>query len=35
MATPSIMDTRREQMFPVLQAAEIDRLRRFWRTAQL
>src|SRR5580692_11237605 len=29
MATPSIMDTRREQMFPVLQAAEIDRLRRF------
>src|SRR4051812_26190425 len=26
---PSIMDTRREQMFPTLSPAEIDRLRRF------
>jgi thioredoxin reductase (NADPH) len=26
---PSVMDTRRDQMFPVLAAAEIDRLRRF------
>ncbi len=27
--TPSIMDTRRDQMFPTLTPAEIDRLRRF------
>ena len=27
--SPSIMDTRREQMFPTLAAGEIDRLRRF------
>ncbi|HEY7977536.1 MAG TPA: FAD-dependent oxidoreductase [Rhizomicrobium sp.] len=26
---PSVMDTRRDQMFPVLATAEIDRLRRF------
>ena len=26
---PSVLDTRREQMFPVLAQAEIDRLRRF------
>ena len=26
---PSVLDTRRDQMFPVLAAAEIDRLRRF------
>jgi thioredoxin reductase (NADPH) len=26
---PSVIDTRRDQMFPVLAAAEIDRLRRF------
>jgi thioredoxin reductase (NADPH) len=26
---PSVMDTRRDQMFPVLRSAEIDRLRRF------
>lgn len=26
---PSVLDARREQMFPVLVAAEIDRLRRF------
>jgi thioredoxin reductase (NADPH) len=28
-ATPSIMDTRREQMFPALQPFEIERVRRF------
>lgn len=27
--TPSVMDTRRGQMFPALSAVEIDRLRRF------
>ena len=27
--TPSIIDTRRHQMFPVLAPAEIERLRRF------
>jgi thioredoxin reductase (NADPH) len=27
--TPSIMDTRREQMFPTLQPFEIERVRRF------
>lgn len=26
---PSVIDTRRDQMFPVLAAAEVDRLRRF------
>jgi hypothetical protein len=25
----SIVDTRRDQMFPVLEAAEIERVRRF------
>src|SRR5215208_7949969 len=29
MPTHSIMDTRRDQMFPVLGSAEIERLRRF------
>ena len=29
MPTPSIMDTRREQMFPTLQPFEIERVRRF------
>lgn len=29
MAAHSIMDTRRDQMFPVLEPAEIERLRRF------
>ncbi|MGN6515976.1 MAG: FAD-dependent oxidoreductase [Rhizomicrobium sp.] len=28
-AAPSTVDTRRDQMFPVLSSAEIDRLRRF------
>jgi thioredoxin reductase (NADPH) len=28
-ATPSVMDTRREQMFPTLQPFEIERVRRF------
>jgi thioredoxin reductase (NADPH) len=28
-ATPSVMDTRREQMFPKLQPFEIERVRRF------
>src|SRR5215467_9009187 len=28
-ATPSVMDTRREQMFPTLQPSEIERVRRF------
>ena len=27
--TPSIIDTRREQMFPTLQPFEIERVRRF------
>ena len=27
--TPSIIDTRRDQMFPTLDAAEIERVRRF------
>jgi thioredoxin reductase (NADPH) len=27
--TPSIIDTRRDQMFPTLAAAEIERVRRF------
>ena len=27
--TPSIIDTRRDQMFPVLQPSEIERVRRF------
>jgi thioredoxin reductase (NADPH) len=27
--TPSIMDTRRDQMFPTLEALEIERVRRF------
>src|SRR5580704_13228839 len=27
--TPSIIDTRREQMFPTLQSSEIERVRRF------
>ncbi len=27
--TPSIIDTRRHQMFPILEPAEIERLRRF------
>src|SRR6202049_2520062 len=27
--TPSIIDTRRHQMFPTLEPAEIERLRRF------
>ena len=26
---PSILDTRRDQMFPVLAPAEIERVRRF------
>jgi thioredoxin reductase (NADPH) len=30
-AAPSIIDTRRAQMFPILTAAEIERLRRFGR----
>src|SRR5438876_1069024 len=29
MPTPSIIDTRRHQMFPVLEPAEIERVRRF------
>ncbi|HZW53231.1 MAG TPA: cyclic nucleotide-binding domain-containing protein, partial [Candidatus Elarobacter sp.] len=29
MPTPSIIDTRRDQMFPTLDAAEIERVRRF------
>src|SRR6266436_2794323 len=29
MPTKSIIDTRRDQMFPVLEAAEIERVRRF------
>src|SRR5262245_12738569 len=29
MPTPSIIDTRREQMFPRLQPLEIERVRRF------
>ena len=29
MATPSIIDTRRHQMFPTLEPLEIERLRRF------
>ena len=28
-AAPSIMETRRDQMFPTLDASEVDRLRRF------
>jgi thioredoxin reductase (NADPH) len=28
-AMPSVMDTRREQMFPTLQPFEIERVRRF------
>ena len=28
-ATLSVMDTRREQMFPTLQPFEIERVRRF------
>ena len=27
--TPSIIDTRRHQMFPTLEPAEIERVRRF------
>src|SRR5215471_17447095 len=27
--TPSIIDTRRDQMFPTLEALEIERVRRF------
>ena len=29
VATPSIIDTRRHQMFPILEASEIERVRRF------
>jgi thioredoxin reductase (NADPH) len=29
VAAKSIMDTRRDQMFPVLETAEIERMRRF------
>ncbi len=29
MANPSIIDTRRQQMFPTLEPAEVERLRRF------
>src|SRR2546430_16861251 len=29
MPTKSIIDTRRDQMFPTLEAAEIERVRRF------
>ena len=30
--TPSIIDTRRDQMFPTLEALEIERVRRFGKT---
>ena len=29
MPRPSIIDTRRDQMFPVLGPSEVERLRRF------
>src|ERR1700716_1910098 len=29
VATPSIIETRRHQMFPTLEASEIERVRRF------
>jgi hypothetical protein len=29
LSTPSIFDTRRHQMFPTLEAPEIERMRRF------
>ena len=29
VTTPSIIDTRRDQMFPTLEPAEIERVRRF------
>src|SRR3989442_4384105 len=31
VTAPSIMDTRRHQMFPTLEPAEIERVRRFGR----
>ena len=31
--SPSIIDTRRDQMFPVLEPAEIERVRRFGKAA--
>jgi thioredoxin reductase (NADPH) len=32
VSKPSVLDTRRDQMFPILASAEIDRLRRFGET---
>ena len=29
MATQSVLETRRHQMFPILEPEEIDRVRRF------